>query len=215
MSSPTSPGAGSPRAKARTFDGYHLTFTLGLGLFAAAFGGGIRQLATQGRLLNLQREPLPSGRELDDSSQLGKRIGQYRMATLIDPGAEQTWFSLGYLLVKAGERDDAARAYRRVLRLNPGRADAHAALGGIALDGNRFLEAVEELSRAVALQPRLASAHNELAFAHALLGHLDEAVYHFQIATNLTGDPLTRANLERARAEVSARDGTASRSAEQ
>lgn len=207
MSLPTPPGVSqvSAPARPRTFDAYHVLFTLGLGLLGIASGGGIWQLAAQGRLLNIRRDALPSVRELGDPSQLGKMIGQYRMATLIDPGAEQTWFNLAYLLVKAGEREDAARAYRRVLGLNPRRADAHAALGAIALDANRLPEAVDELKRAVTLDPNLGRAHNDLGYAHAGLGHLGEAVRHFEIATSLTGDPLTRANLERARAELSAR----------
>lgn len=198
LSSPTPP-------RSAGFDGFHLTFTLGLGLLALAFFGGIRHLAAQGGLLTLHYDPLPQARDLDDPGQLAKAVGQYRMATLIDPASEGGWFSLGYALSKAGDRVEAARAYRHVLRLDPARADVHVALGDIDLDLSLFPEAVSEFAAAVSLEPHLARAHNGLGFAHAAMGRLEEAIRHFQIATDLTGDPLVRANLERARSELEAR----------
>ena len=189
-----------------SFDGYHLAFALGIALFGVACLGGIRQLVTQGDLLTLHYDPLAQARDFDSPSQLAKAVGQHRMATLIDPGSEGTWFTLGYVLLKAGDREGAALAYKRVIRLNRGRADAHQALGEIALDQGRFPEAIVELGAAVALEPGLARAHNGLGFAYAATSRLEEAIAHFQTASDLTGDPLVRANLERARAELKARD---------
>jgi Flp pilus assembly protein TadD len=180
-----------------------------MALFALACLGGMRQLVAQDALLTLHYDPLAQARDLAVSSDLAKAVGQYRMATLIDPGSEGTWFALGYVLAKAGDRQGAADAYRHVVRLNGGRADAHQALGEIALDESRFPEAIEELSAAVALEPRLARAHNGLGFAYAATSRLDEAIRHFQTATDLTGDPLVRANLERARSELERRNAAA------
>lgn len=214
MSSPqlqTRPGQ-RPAPTATTtasFDGYHLAFTLGIALFGVAFLGGIRQLATQGDLLTLHYDALAQARDFDSPSQLARAVGQHRMATLIDPGSEGAWFTLGYVLRKAGDREGAALAYRSVLRLNRGRADAHEALGELALDEGRFPEAIVEFGAAVAQEPRRARAQNGLGFACAAAGRLEEAIVHFQAASDLTGDPLVRANLERARSELEAREAAA------
>jgi tetratricopeptide (TPR) repeat protein len=190
-------------------DGYHLAFAVGIALFGLACLGGIRQLVVQRGLLTLHYDPLAQARDFYGSSQLAKAVGQHRMTTLIEPGSEGNWFALGYVLAKAGDLKGAADAYRHVLRLNRGRADAHQALGEIALDENRLPEAIGELSAAVALEPSLARAHNGLGYAYAATSRLDEAIQHFQTALDLTGDPLVRANLERARAERKARDAGA------
>ena len=209
----TGPTLVPPRKEGQAggFDGWHLAFAFGIALFGLACLAGIRQLAAQGGLLTLHYDPLAQARDFDGWNQLAKAVGQHRMAALIDPGSEGTWFALGYALAKAGDRTGAADAYRQVLRLNRGRADAYQALGEIALDESRFPEAIEELSAAVALEPRLARAHNGLGFAYAATGRLEEAIGHFQTATDLTGDPLVRANLERARSELATRTAAAAR----
>ena len=202
-------GSPSARSPAVAFHGYHLAFALAMALLALAFLGGTRQRLAHGGLLTLHYDPLELARDLEGSSQLAKAVGQHRMATLIDPSSEGTWFTLGYLLRKAGDRQGAGLAYGHVLRLNRGRADARVALGEMALDDGHFAEAIVELSAAVALDPLLARAHNGLGFACASMNRLEEAIGHFQKATDLTGDPLIRANLERARFDLRARDEAA------
>ena len=182
-----------------------------MGLLALASLSGIRQLAAQGEVLKLHYDPLAQAGDLANPDQLARAVGQYRMASLIDPASEGTWFILGYALLKTGDRIEAARAYRRVLRLNPARADAHEALGDIALDLGQLPKAIEEFRAAVALEPRRVRARNGLGFAYAATNRLDEAIRQFEMATELTGDPLVRANLERARSELAARSTTAPR----
>ena len=72
-------------------------------------------------------------------------------------------------------------------------------------------KAIEEFRAAVALEPRRVRARNGLGFAYAATNRLDEAIRQFEMATDLTGDPLVRANLERARSELAARNAMAPR----
>ncbi len=87
---------------------------------------------------------------------------------------------------------ESARIRARIteaLSLDSDSAEAHASLGQLLLVDGKNSEAESALRRAVALNPNYASAHQWLGVCLTRLAHMDEALEHLKLATEL--DPLT------------------------
>lgn len=79
----------------------------------------------------------------------------------------------------AGQRDAAAREYRRALTLDETLLEAWYGLGCCHLAARSYGAAVQALERAVALRPNAAGARCNLAEALFQLGRVDDAVRHY------------------------------------
>ena len=88
-------------------------------------------------------------------------------------------------LHRQGERAQAERGYRRVLRIDPQHADALHLLGVIAQQNGDAQQAVEHISRAIAVQPRSAVFHNNLGAALLDRGQSENAAGSFRRALAL------------------------------
>src|SRR6184192_2027133 len=75
------------------------------------------------------------------------RIEQFRKMANDDPNNELGHFSLGRALLEAGEFDESAKSFRRVLALNPNLSKAYQLLAQAQLKLDRRDEAIETLQQ--------------------------------------------------------------------
>ena len=101
------------------------------------------------------------------------------MATVADELAK------ALTLHRRGERGQAERGYRRVLRIDPQHADALHLLGVIAQQNGDARQAIDHITKAIAVQPRSAVFHNNLGAALLDGGQHDEAAESFRRALAL------------------------------
>ncbi len=83
---------------------------------------------------------------------------------------------LGMALVRLGQMNEAAAAFRAATRLRPGFAEAHGNLGGVLLQLGQPEQALTALDRAIALKPDLVEAHQNRGIALTQIGRLPEAL---------------------------------------
>jgi tetratricopeptide (TPR) repeat protein len=88
-------------------------------------------------------------------------------------------------LHRRGERQQAERAYNRILRIDPQHADALHLLGVIAQQNGDARRAIEHIARAIAVQPQSAVFHNNLGAALLDQGRHGEAAGSFRRALAL------------------------------
>lgn len=100
-------------------------------------------------------------------------------------GPPREVFAAGFRAHQAGRLDEAARAYRDVLRVLPDDFDARHLLGVIALQQDRLDEARDEITRALRANPRDAAAHGNLGTVHLRAGRLADARANFQEALRI------------------------------
>jgi tetratricopeptide (TPR) repeat protein/2-polyprenyl-3-methyl-5-hydroxy-6-metoxy-1,4-benzoquinol methylase len=93
-------------------------------------------------------------------------------------------------LHQAGQLDQAAAIYRKVLSFQPNSADALHLLGMIALQQGQAQAAAELIGKAIALNDRHAPYHAHLALARQTLGDMEGAVAGYRRALALNpNDP--------------------------
>ena len=88
-------------------------------------------------------------------------------------------------LHQAGQLDEAAALYRKVLNVQPNSADALHLLGMIALQQGQAQTALELIGKAIALNDRHAPYHSNLALARQTLGDMEGAVAGYRRALAL------------------------------
>jgi len=86
---------------------------------------------------------------------------------------------------QAGQREEAEKLYREILRIDPEHPDALHLLGAIGNETGDQEMAVEYIRRAIALRPDIAEFHNSLGNALQAQGRLDEAVAAYRQALQL------------------------------
>lgn len=91
-------------------------------------------------------------------------------------------------LHREGRLDDAARAYRRILKTAPAHVDAMQLLGAIEGQQGRLDSALTLLRRAVAIDPGSAVAHNNLGNTLASMHRHAEALSSFERSLQLKPD---------------------------
>ena len=91
-------------------------------------------------------------------------------------------------LHQAGQLDQAAALYRKVLTVQPNSADALHLLGMIALQQNQARTAAELISKAIAVNDRFAPYHSHHALALQNLGDMEGAVAGYRRAIALNPD---------------------------
>ena len=110
-----------------------------------------------------------------------------RRAIALRPNFPEAWSSLGVVLARRGQLDDAIAAYRQAIALNPNLPEGYSNLG-IALNIKGQLdEAVAAHRRAISLRPGYAEARN-LGFALKDKGVLDEAIVAYRKAVDCRSD---------------------------
>ncbi len=146
------------------------------------------------------------GRALADMHRYKAASEAYREALAIDPGLEEVYANLGRAefnlnprktsesaieetfhkatnLHRQGNRDEAERLYRGILRSNPDYVPAVVNLGVLMRESGRPTEAIEYYQKALALEPGNASTLGKLGHLLANLGHYEEALNAFRRAT--------------------------------
>lgn len=104
---------------------------------------------------------------------------------------------------RAGDLQQAARAYREVLALEPRHARSLGMLGRIALAGGDTRAAIDCAVQAIDVDPMRAEFYFTLAEAQRALGQLAEAVASYRAAIDVgPNDARAHANLEIGRAHV-------------
>ncbi len=150
-------------------------------------------LYNQGMLLGNQARWEEARRKLQDSVDLA-------------PTWADAHFSLGSVLIRLGNIEEAEDHYRQAARLDPEVADmaiAHYNLGvALARRGDRT-KAIDQFRRTLELRPDHVDAHNNLGALLAQQGSLQEATVHLEAALRLRPDDLkAKKNLERLQATL-------------
>ncbi len=115
----------------------------------------------------------------------GPAIAEYRQSFAHNPRFAKAASSLGYLLAKQGQFDEAQHWFGEAVRIRPSDAIAHFNLG-FALDkGGRRGEAIDAFHAALRLDPKLDRAWYGMGLSHAALGQHREAAAALHEAATL------------------------------
>jgi predicted O-linked N-acetylglucosamine transferase (SPINDLY family) len=108
-----------------------------------------------------------------------------RQAAAAAPDEARYQFGLGQALQALGRWDEAAHAFRRVLRSDPDSVDAHFALGVVLQRSGRLEQAAAAYRRALALRPDDASSLGNLGTVLRESGDIDQAIQLLRAAIAL------------------------------
>jgi tetratricopeptide (TPR) repeat protein len=123
----------------------------------------------------------------------------WKDATQKAPHNARTWNGYGNALVEKGEKQAAARAYKKAINANPSYAMPYSALGKIFAESGKLEQAQQALIQSLRLAPTLAEAHNNLAIVYMNKKEPEKGIEHFKKA--LKFDPertMTHYNLGKA-----------------
>ena len=120
----------------------------------------------------------------------------WRTTITRNPDCSMAHTSLGIILLKKGQIDQAISHHQEAIRLKPDYAAAHNNLG-VALDEKGQIdEAIRQYLEAIRLEADQAMAHYNLGIAFGERGQIDEAIRQYQEAIRLQPDyALTHNNL--------------------
>ncbi len=124
------------------------------------------------------------GRALRSPARWEEAIEHYKKSLSIDPTAE-VHNSLGYLLAKRGESEEAIKYFRRALQRNPRFVDAHNNLALELETQGRREEAIEHYRLALQINPASATIHQNLGVLLAKRGELEKAIEHHRLALQI------------------------------
>ncbi|MFQ6111569.1 MAG: tetratricopeptide repeat protein [Nitrospinota bacterium] len=96
-------------------------------------------------------------------------------------------FNRGNELLRAGDRDGAASAYKKALELSPSLYSAHHQLGEIAFKTKDLKEAIRHYRAALKQNPGYSPSRLRLARCYELLGARERAIFHYE--EFLKGEP--------------------------
>ena len=113
-----------------------------------------------------------------------KAIAEYKKVEELSPTLPGIHYSLGHLLVKDGDLEQATVQLKEELRLDPNQPEANAEMGMALLAQNQSPQAVEYLTKAIALQPDLWTAHEQLGKAMYLAKNFEGARKELTLALN-------------------------------
>lgn len=133
-------------------------------------------------------------------------IEQLRQTLRIDPSYWNAHYNLARALAATGNLSEAVTEYNIFLRAKPNDAPAQAGLGTIYFKQRKFPEALTYFRQAAALDPTSADIQVNLGTILAITGDLPAAITAFEQALRIDPDhQAARANLERTRAQLAAR----------
>lgn len=98
------------------------------------------------------------------------------------PNKDRPHHELGLALMDAGQTEEAAREFKKVLEINPQHSVAYLNLGNTYLRQGKLAEAAENYQRALSMdyRPIAADIHNNLGAIYSRQGRLPEAIQEFQ-----------------------------------
>ncbi len=133
-----------------------------------------------------------SALEAEDAGRPAAAARLYRAALDIDPDLTGAWINLGECLRRLDLPDQAAAAFREVVRRLPAFADGHVALAAALRETGALDEAVRSLREAIRLEPAHVDAYATLGVCLQDRGEFEAASECFERALEL--DP-TRTGL--------------------
>ncbi len=95
-----------------------------------------------------------------------KALAEYRIVAGMAPNLPGVHFSIGHLLLKMNQQDQARDELAAELRLNPDHAEANAEMGTLLLDRLDVVNAIPYLQKAVQLEPDQWSTYQQLGRAY-------------------------------------------------
>jgi tetratricopeptide (TPR) repeat protein len=126
------------------------------------------------------------------SSREQEGVAACRLALSLRLGPERRSVAQGVLalhLANLARWDEAAEAYRKLVRLLPEDAEAHLRLADVILFGlGRPRMALPSLRKSLRLRPDSASAFGSMGFALAMMGQYEEAIAAFEEAQRLDSE---------------------------
>ncbi len=128
------------------------------------------------------------GEEGGDAMWRDQALAVARRAVELDGNLASARVSLGFILLKAGERDEAKVELDQASALDPKNADAHRGLGELHLAAEQTAEAEASYKRAIALQPTNRTFHNLLGTLYFRMGRMQEAEVEFRRSVALAPD---------------------------
>jgi tetratricopeptide (TPR) repeat protein len=131
-----------------------------------------------------------------NAEQDAKALAEYRMVENLAPNLTGVHFSIGHLLLKMGQQDQAQEEFAAELRSNPDHGGANAELGTILLNQQDAAKAIPHLEKALQSEPDQWSIYRDLGKAYYMekdfskaeaalqqaVRHDPEGQAHFQLA---------------------------------
>jgi len=112
----------------------------------------------------------------------------------------KTHYNIGYVLLKQGQTEGAARNFFKALELNPNQRRAHAHLGQILTGRGNLDRAIYHYELALLSDPHKFEIYNNLGALYGMTGQLGKAEMAVQQALTIIPDsPQAQANLRRIR----------------
>jgi tetratricopeptide (TPR) repeat protein len=109
----------------------------------------------------------------------------------------------GYQRMKAGQYQEAIKAFKHVLELNDQHAMAYTNMAYSYRQLGKYRQAVKLYKKALAIEPNLAEAHEYIGAALLAMGNVQEAKEHLAVLEKLDGKLAESLRAEIARHERS------------
>jgi tetratricopeptide (TPR) repeat protein len=157
-------------------------------------------LSTLEQLLSVAPDSYPAHQLLaetyQNAEQNPKALAEYKLVENIAPNLPGVHFSIGHLLLKMGQQDQAEEEFAAELRTNPDHGGANAELGTILLNQQEPAKAIPHLEKALQSDPDQWSTYRDLGKAYYMekdfpkaeaalqqaVRHDPEGQAHFQLA---------------------------------
>ncbi len=121
----------------------------------------------------------------DEERNYDESLWQARLAQIVAPASETTYYNLGVAFGRKGQLDEAIEAYHKALTINPPNPEALINLSISRGKKGQLNKAIAYLRKATALNPDNTSAHYNLGVALSKKGQLDEAIAAYRRAISL------------------------------
>jgi tetratricopeptide (TPR) repeat protein len=157
-------------------------------------------LSTLEELVSVAPDSYPAHQLLAETYQNAeqdpKALAEYKIVENIAPNLPGVHFSIGHLLLKMGQQDQAEEEFAAELRTNPDHGGANAELGTILLNQQEPAKAIPHLEKALQADPDQWSTYRDLGKAYYMekdfpkaeailqqaIRHDPEGQAHFQLA---------------------------------